>query len=311
MVALSRTSPSPLSRSRLLIQRLATRGVTFAVLGVFVVFFGAPLVWLLLAPTKGSELELGAHPFGFGSFSDIGRAWHNLSVYSTDQHWQVLHWGLNSLIYGAAIVTLSCVLCVPAGYALAVYRFPGRKVILIATLIAMTIPVTALVLPQFIELRRLTMLNTRYAVILPSAFYPFGTFLAYIYYSTSLPRGLLEAARIDGCPEYEIFLRIALPLSRAVVPVIAFFSFVASYNNYILPTVVLANVHLLPLPVGLPQMASETGAIVPVPSSSELYPIHPPEMAIALLLAIVPVMVLFLFSQRYVREGFAAGGEKR
>ncbi len=292
-------------------QRLGSRLGKLLFLSVFVVFFGAPLVWLLLAPTKENTLDLGDNPFSFGSLSNLQRAWANLGEYTIDQRWQVLHWGLNSVIYGVAIVALSCALCIPAGYALAVYRFPGRKLILIATLVTMTIPVTALVIPQFLELHRLSILNTRLAVILPSAFYPFGAFLAYIYYSTTLGRGLIEAARIDGCSELGIFTRIALPLSGGVLPVIAFFSFVASWNNYFLPAVTLSDRSLLPLPVGLPQMAGETGAIVPVPTAAQIYPIEAPEMTVALILAIVPVIFLFLFSQRFVRTGMVSAGEER
>ena len=103
----------------------------------------------------------------------------------------------------------------------------------------MIMPAAALVLPIFLELNALHLIGNVLSVILPFSFFPFGVYLAYIYYSTAIPRDLLDAARIDGCGEWLVFRRVALPLAKPVVALVVFFSFVADWNNFFLPFVVL------------------------------------------------------------------------
>src|SRR3954465_3845322 len=104
--------------------------------------------------------------------------------------------------------------------------FPGRKPILALTRAVMIGPAAALVLPIFLELNALHLIGSVFSVILPFAFFPFGVYLAYMYYGTALPPELLEAARVDGCGELSAFFRIALPLAKPVVALVFFFSFV-------------------------------------------------------------------------------------
>ena len=135
---------------------------------------------------------------------------------------------------------------VPAGYGLAIGRFPGRKLILSLTLVVMIVPGAALVLPIFLELNAMHLIGSVLSVILPFSFFPFGVYLAYIYYATALPPGLLDAARVDGAGELQTFLRVALPLAKPVVALVFFFSFVADWNNFFLPYVVLAELEPVP-----------------------------------------------------------------
>ena len=95
-------------------------------------------------------------------------------------------------------------------------RFPGRSLILWLTLITMLLPTSALVLPLFMELNLVHLVNTPWAVILPACFFPFGVYLTYIYYASSLPSELLDAARVDGATEFELFMHIALPLANPI-----------------------------------------------------------------------------------------------
>ena len=114
------------------------------------------------------------------------------------------------------------------------------------TLIVMIMPAAALVLPIFLELDALHLIGSMLSVILPFAFFPFGVYLAYIYYSTAIPPDLLDAARIDGCGEWATFRRIALPLAKPVVALVFFFSFVADWNNFFLPYAVLGGLVAVP-----------------------------------------------------------------
>jgi multiple sugar transport system permease protein len=221
----------------------------------------------------------------------------------------ILLWLKNSAVYslGALVITLAAT--IPAGYGLALTRFRGRRALLSLTLVVMLVPTAALVLPIYLELSAVHLTGTAWSVILPFSFYPFGVYLTYIYYSTSLPRDLLAAARIDGCTEWQIFLQIALPLARPVVGLVAFFSFVGNWNNYFLPFVMLANSQDYPVQIGLQQLLSSTPALNPGQGGAELN-IQRPELALAIIIGILPVLVLFLFSQRTLVAGLLAGSTK-
>jgi multiple sugar transport system permease protein len=119
----------------------------------------------------------------------------------------------NSLVYTFSATALVLVTAIPPGYGLAFGRFPGRRLILGATIVAMTMPVTALVLPVFLELDAFHLLGSPLTVVLPFAFFPFGVYLSYLYNATALTADLPDAARVDGCNEWATFWRIALPLA--------------------------------------------------------------------------------------------------
>jgi multiple sugar transport system permease protein len=286
-------------------KRLAGITAVALVLSVLLAFFVLPAVWLLLAPTKTAAQLTGESPLAFGSFDNIGLAWQHLTSF---ENGVLFVWLRNSGVYaiGALIVTL--VTSIPAGYALALTRFRGRKLLLTVTLIVMIMPSAALVLPVFLELNVAGLIGTAWSVILPFSFYPFGVYLVYIYFATSLPRELLSAARLDGASEWQIFTRIALPLATPVVGLVAFFSFVGNWNNFFLPYLVLPSSDEFPIQVGLNQLLSSTPSFNPVAGAG--LNITSPELALAIVIAILPVLVLFLFSQRTLVSGMLAGATK-
>jgi len=200
------------------------------------------------------------------------------------------------------------VTAIPAGYGLALASFPGRKLVLTLTLIVMIMPAAALVLPIFLELDALHLIGNALSVILPFAFFPFGVYLAYIYYSTALPSDLLDAARIDGCNEWSTFRRIALPLAKPVVALVFFFSFVSDWNNFFLPYAVLADSSQYPIQVGLSHLLSSTPSFNPaVGGGGQQVNIFRPELALATLIAVIPVAIVFVLSQRALVRGLVAG----
>ena len=158
------------------------------------------------------------------------------------------------------------VTAIPAGYGLALGNFPGRRLVLTLTLVVMIMPAAALVLPIFLELNALHLIGSVLSVILPFSFFPFGVYLAYIYYATAIPRDLLDAARVDGCGEWATFRRVALPLAKPVVALVFFFSFVADWNNFFLPYAVLADSSQYPIQVGLSDLLSSTPSFNPAQS---------------------------------------------
>ncbi|MFB7312182.1 carbohydrate ABC transporter permease [Streptomyces sp. NPDC056192] len=274
-------------------------------LALLLVFFVLPVIWLLLAPSKTAGQVVQDNPFSFGSFQQIGAAWQHLFGF---QNGAMVTWLRNSAIYSGGSLVLTLAVSVPAGYALALTKFRGRKTLLMITLVTMIMPQATLVLPIFLELNRFHLIGTIWSVILPFSFYPFGVYLVYIYFGSSLPRDLLSAARIDGCTEWQLFSRIALPLAKPVVGLVAFFSFVGNWNNFFLPYLVLPNSEQFPVQVGLNQLLTSTPSFNPVAGAGLNITI--PELALAIIVTILPVLVLFVFSQRTLVSGMLAGATK-
>ncbi|WP_374623381.1 carbohydrate ABC transporter permease [Devosia sp.] len=281
------------------------RFAVFAALGFALCFYGIPLLWLFVAGTRSEASLLSDPPFALGTWEAFSRTWTNLTTYN---NFQIGTWAINSLIYSLGGVGLSLVASIPGGYALALSEFPGRRLILILTLIAMITPSTAVVLPIFLEMNLLGLNNTYAGLILASGFFPFGVYLSYVYFSTSLPKGVMDSARVDGCTRLQLFFRIALPLARPIVALVAFFSFLAIWSNYFLAFVLLSDDRLYNLPVGLTALVSGSGALSNLPSND--VPIKKPEVVLAAILVILPVLVIFLAAQRFVRSGMLSGAEK-
>ena len=191
----------------------------------FGLFFVVPLAWLVLAPTKTDSDLLTSSPLAIGNLHNVWVAWQNLDAFGGHIY---RRWLENSLLYSLSATAIALVVGVPAGYGLAVGRFRGRSLVLSLTLVAMLIPASSLVLPIYLELNAMQLIGSVFSIILPFAFFPFGVYLAYMYYATALPPGLLDAARVDGCSELQTFLQVALPLAKPVVALVFFFSFVAT-----------------------------------------------------------------------------------
>jgi len=285
--------------------RLASSLVIVLILGALFVFFVLPAVWLVLAPSKTTNQLVQDFPLSFGSFDQIGAAWSHLMSF---QDGVVFRWLANSAVYSLGSLVLTLAVSVPAGYALALTDFRGRRLLLAVTLVVMIMPSATLVLPIFLELNLLGLIGTAWSIILPFSFFPFGVYLVYIYFASTLPRDLLAAARIDGCTEWQVFRRIALPLARPVIGLVAFFSFVGNWNNFFLPYLVLPNTEQFPIQVGLNQLLGSTPSFNPVAGAG--LNITSSELSLAIIIAILPVLVLFLFSQRTLVSGMLAGSTK-
>ncbi len=271
----------------------------------FAAFFLLPVAWLLLAPSKTDNGLVHGNPLAFGSLHNIGATWHNLVTF---ENGALLTWMQNSAIYAFGALVITIVTSIPAGYGLALTEFRGRKLLLAVTLVVMIMPASALVLPLFLEVNAAHLVGSVWSVILPMSFFPFGVYLAYIYFSSHIPRDLLAAARLDGCSEWGVFRRIAVPLAKPVVALVAFFSFVANWNNFFLPFVMLPSSSKYPVQVGLENLLSSTPSFNPAAGAG--LQITRPELALAMLVAVAPVLIVFLFSQRALVSGMLAGATK-
>ncbi|WP_416979001.1 carbohydrate ABC transporter permease [Streptomyces sp. T028] len=299
------TAPAttPAGRRRTTARSAAARGLWWLCSAGFVLFFAVPIVWLVLAPTKSDAQIITGHPFALGSPAGLARTWHKLYGY---QDGAVLTWIRNSTVYSFGALALTLVTSVPAGYALALTQFVGRKLLLTITLIVMIMPASVLVLPIYLEVDAVHLTGTIWSVVMPLSFFPFGVYLTYIYFSSTIPADVLAAARLDGCGEWQVFTRIALPLARPVIALVGFFSFVGSWNNFFLPFVMLPSSSQYPAQVGLSNLLASSQIVYPAAASG----MGRPELALAALLTILPVLLVFLFSQRSLVSGMLAGASK-
>jgi multiple sugar transport system permease protein len=301
-------TPSPSSQRHLL--AAGARGlVLWCVLGVAAMFFAVPIVWLLLESTRTGPDSLAGPPLGFGSFDQILLNWR---VLFSGVVGQTATWLANSALYSGAGVLIAVVLGIPAGYGLAVFEFIGRRPLLIATMMAMLIPTNALVLPLVLEAHALKVLSSPLAVILPYGLFPFGVYIAYLYFNTPRIHGLLAAARIDGCSEWQAFRAVALPLSTPVIGLVVVLDFIASWTNYFLPWAMYWAFDLpgrYPVTLGIAQqlMAGPTygGYLL---RDLQLQTSAPPSVeALLILVSCAPVIIVLVIAQRWVVSGRMQG----
>ena len=265
-----------------------------------------PMIWLLLAPSKEDAEITTRHPLAFGSFGNYVKAWKNLQFFDDGV---MLQWVINSIWYTAAIVIIATVTASMAGFVLSASRIKFKRAFLISTLITMLVPPMALVVPVFILMDKISLMDKPLAVILVSSLYPFGVFLSYIYYSTTIPKELYESARLDGCNDFRLFSKIALPLSWPLISLLAFFAFIGNWANYFLPYILLPSSENYTLPIGLGFLFYSTPAINPGVGATSV-PIYKPEIALAGVLIALPIMIVFLISQKRLVRGMLAGSIK-
>ena len=289
--------------------RQESRFWTYIVNG-WLIFFAIvsliPMIWLLLAPSKGDADITNRHPLAFGSFGNYIKAWNNLQFFDNGV---MFTWVINSLWYTASIVVIATVTASMAGFVLSASNIRFKRSFLISTLITMLVPPMALVVPIFVLMDAISLMDKPISVILVSSLYPFGVFLSYIYYSTTIPKELYESARLDGCNDFRLFTKTALPLSWPLISLLAFFAFIGNWANYFLPYILLPSSENFTLPIGLGFLFYSTPAINPGVGATSV-PIYKPEIALAGVLIAVPIMIVFLISQKRLVRGMLAGSIK-
>lgn len=265
-----------------------------------VAYFVLPLLWLAISSTKNNSDLFSSFGFWFGRAFSL---WDNLRTLFTQQNHVFLLWSLNTVVYSLTSAVGAAFLATAAGYGFATYRFPGHKAIFSGILGSIMIPATALAIPTYLLFSDAGVTNTPFAVILPCLVSPFGVFLMRVYAADAIPTSLLEAARIDGAGEYRIFFQVSLRLLGPGVVTVFLFALVSTWNNYFLPLIMLSNPKLFPLTVGLAQLqaASEGGG-----GSEALFS----TVITGSLVSVVPLVIAFLYLQRYWQSGLATGGVK-
>jgi multiple sugar transport system permease protein len=252
-----------------------------------------PLVWTMLTALK-SNVESRSIPPTVLPQEPTLQAFRTL--FFTDDSSPVLLWALNSLIAASVHAIIVVIISSMAGYALARMEFPFKKLIFGMIIATLFIPGFIFMMPNFLILNELNLLDTLWSVILPGAAGAFGVFFMRQFFS-SIPIALEESARIDGAGPWRIFFSIVLPNSRGALVTLTVLSFLSNWNDFLWPIYALFSPTRLTLPVGLTQLQ---GA----------YSIDYPVIMAGAAVAAIPALVLYTFVQRYVIEGVASSGIK-
>jgi multiple sugar transport system permease protein len=266
--------------------------------GAFAVFILLPLVWIVINATKnqaGIFQSFGfwfAHPFVLV---------HNFVMLfrDVDGNGTYIRWFANTVLYAVLGGGGATVLSALAGYGFARYEFRGSGVLFGLIMTALMVPITAITLPLFLLFTKAHLINSIWGMILPSMVSPVGMYLMRTYIRMSVPRELIDAARIDGAGEIRIFFRIALPLMVPGLMTVLLISVVAVWNNYFLPLIIFSRNDLFPLSVGMGLWSQHA----PTSGDNDLYPL----VVMGGLVTILPLIALFLALQRYWRGGLLLG----
>lgn len=261
-------------------------------------YFLVPFFWLIIASTKNAGDLFGTFGLWFAPNFNLGANLQQLFTYNDGIY---VTWLLNTLLYAGVGSILGTFLAAMAGYALAKFIFPGRNFVFSAVLGAILVPTTALALPLYLLMSNWHLTNTYWSVLLPSIVSPFGVYLSRIYASSSVPDELLEAARIDGAGEFRTFATIAMRLMVPALVTILLFQFVAIWNNYFLPLVMLSDEKLFPITVGLQTWNVTTGG-----ANKFLYTL----IITGALISSLPLLAGCVLLQRFWRGGLGAGSVK-
>ncbi|MFJ3403350.1 carbohydrate ABC transporter permease [Promicromonospora sp. NPDC090134] len=267
------------------------------VLVLLAIYFVVPLWWLAVASTKTNAGLFAGDALWFGPDFAL---WDNIAGLFTHQGGIYWTWFRNSFVYAIAGGVGATALSVLAGYGLAKYRFRGRSAFFALLLGSVMVPMTALVIPTFVLLSGMGLLNTMWAVILPSLLSPVGVYLVRVYAQDAVPEEVLDAGRVDGAGELRLFFQVVLPLLRPAIVTVLLLTTVATWNNFFLPLAVLRDPNLLPVTVGIYnwQALSNAGA-----GGEQVWNL----IVTGSFLSVVPLVAAFLSLQRYWQGGLSLG----
>jgi multiple sugar transport system permease protein len=263
---------------------------------VFAFYILLPVWWLIVAATKDRAQFTGTNPLWFADFAFVD----NVRELLTYRDGVFLRWMGNSIAYTGGAALCGTLLAAMCGYALSKYRFPGRESLFNIVLGGVLVPATALALPLFLIFSYVGATNTFWSVFLPSIVNPFGVYLAQIYAGASVPDELLEAARIDGAGEVRTFFTVSSRLMFPGLVTIFLFHFVAVWNSFLLPLIMLGDERLFPVTLGLYTWNTQVNQL---PELRGL-------VLVGSLLSIAPLIVAFLLLQRFWRNGLGTGAIK-
>lgn len=271
-----------------------TKAITMVVLLAAALYFVVPLWWLFVQTTKTRADMVNTNSLWFGSEMNL---WENIKNVLSYDGGHFTQWLGYSLLYAGAAAVLGTIISMACGYAFAKFQFRGKKFLFGVIMAGMLLPAALLTIPLFFVFSSLGIVNTVWAIIIPSCVSPFGVFLAVIYCQT-VPDELIEAARLDGASEARIFFTIVLRLLSPAVVTVALFIYIGTWNEFLLPMVMLRGKDMLPVTLGLYTWQNYDTEVLTL------------QVLTGSMLSVIPVIILFLSLQRYWRAGLTQGAVK-
>ena len=269
---------------------LAGAALKYIVLAVGAVIMVFPFIWMIIASLMtAGEIQLRPPVWfpavpQFNNYTELPEKVPLLRLY------------FNSILTSGIIVFGVLLSSSLAGFAFAKYRFPGRDFLFYLILATMMIPFFVTLIPVFFIVRQLGWYDTYQGLVIPGLTSAYGIFLMRQFMIT-LPDELIDAARIDGASELRIFMRIIVPLVKPALATLGTFTFIASWNNFLWPLLVLSNRELFTLPLGINTMKS-------------LYSDNTNLLMAGTAVSVIPMLIVFIFLQRYFIQGIALTGLK-
>ncbi len=270
--------------------RKVTNNIFLVILIVLAVLSLFPVLWVALSSFK-PQSELFRVPMTF-----LPERWTLENYASAVSQGNFVRYFLNTVFVACTSTVLSVLVNIMAGYALAKYIFPGRNIIFGIMIATLMVPLQVIMIPIFIQLRNLGLLNNLWGIIIPPAATPTGIFLAR-QYMVNLSNSMIESARIDGAKELRIFVQLILPLSQPIIATITIFSFMWRWNDYLWPLIVITDNDLMTMQQALANFVGQLQ-------------INWSNLLAMTTISIIPVMVVFFAFQRFFMTGITAGSVK-
>lgn len=261
------------------------------------VYCVVPTLWILIAATKSRTKLFSTDTYVPSLDLGLVRNIRDLSDYQGGIFWR---WMANSFFYATAGGLLASFVSAATGYALAKYAFRGRTALFNTILAGVLLPQIVLAVPQYLMLSKVGLTDSMVGVLLPQLYNPYGIYLCRIYAQSAVPDSLLEAGRIDGAGEGRLFFSVGLRLMGPGLVTVFLLQFIAIWNNFLLPFVMLTSDDKFPLTVGLYSLLRHGAA------EASLYSL----VITGTLLSVLPVIALFLSLQRFWRIDLVTGALK-
>lgn len=263
---------------------------THLLLWIAVIILTIPFIWMLSGAFK-NELEVVKLPpqllpsnFNFSNFMEITK------------YFPIDRFLLNSVIVSIVTTILQLLVCAMSAFVFAKIRFKGSDFIFLLYLITMMIPFQVTMTPLYVIFQKLDLIDTYLGLILPGIFSAYGTFLLRQHMMT-IPNAIIEAAFIDGAGYGRVFLNIILPLSKPALATLAIFAFMASWNNFLWPLIIINTNELMTLPLGLSMLTGRWSTVWNVLMAGNV-------------VSFIPIFIVYLFAQKYFIRGITMSGVK-
>ncbi|MCH3971186.1 MAG: carbohydrate ABC transporter permease [Oscillospiraceae bacterium] len=270
-------------------KKTASKTLIFIFLMIMLIIMVVPFLWMLSASLKYNQ-EI----FSSTSWIPQHARWSNYKDVWTQINFPVYY--LNTIKLSVVITTLQLFTCSCAAYAFSRLHFPGRDKLFLVYLATMMVPWQAIMIPQFVIIKSMGLYNTHWSLILVNAFSVFGAFLLR-QFMLGLPTELSEAARIDGCNEFQIYWRIIMPLTKPSLATLTVFTFTFVWNDYLAPMIYLSDDNLKTIQLGLTFFRSTYSAEYGLIMAGTVC-------------SLIPIIAIYAFAQKYLVKGVAFTGLK-